>query len=362
MKLEINTISGTNEKHKCYVHLRGASMGGGNLILTLQKLETTGIDTFHPLEVICSKDGGKTYTEPKEDGTFAPFVENGVRYVPCDAYPQYHRKTGKVIVVGTFGAYSEDGFNHARSPETMSFYSVYSPDEGKFSPIKIIRKVSDTDYNCISFGCVQFCEEENGDILIPAAIAETKGVMSTVVLRFSFDGEILTYKGKSNILKKSDGRGLYEPSIIKCDRKYILTMRNDNCAMYSVSDDGIEFSKPKLWIWDDGEVLPSYNTQAHFAYLNDKPYLVYTRKGVNNDHVFRHRAPLLMAEIDVLNECIKKMTEIIVVPERGARLGNFGVINEDKNVVYVTTSEWMQPEGCEKYGSDNTSYVVKISV
>ena len=32
--------------------------------------------------------------------------------------------------------------------------------------------------------------------------------------------------------------------------------------------------------------------------LKDKLFLIYTRRGLNNDHVFRHRAPLVMAEFD----------------------------------------------------------------
>jgi len=62
--------------------------------------------------------------------------------------------------------------------------------------------------------------------------------------------------------------------------------------------DGLHFDPPKPWKFDDGADLGSYNTQAHWAQHGDKLYLVYTRKGAKNDHVFRHRAPLFMAEVD----------------------------------------------------------------
>ncbi len=47
-------------------------------------------------------------------------------------------------------------------------------------------------------------------------------------------------------------------------------------------------------------------------------------------------------------------------PERGARLGNFGVCEVSDAETWVTVTEWMQPVGCEKHGSDNSVYVARI--
>jgi len=49
-----------------------------------------------------------------------------------------------------------------------------------------------------------------------------------------------------------------------------------------------------------------------------------------------------------------------IVPERGARLGNFGVTEVSRDETWVTVSEWMQPEGVEKYGSDGSVFVARI--
>jgi len=87
---------------------------------------------------------------------------------------------------------------------------------------------------------------------------------------------------------------------------------------------------------------------------------VYTRRGLNNDHVFRHRAPLVMAQVDPARMCVLRDTERILVPERGARLGNFGVVEVNAEETWVTVAEWMQPVGCEKYGSDNSVYAARI--
>ena len=51
-------------------------------------------------------------------------------------------------------------------------------------------------------------------------------------------------------------------------------------------------------------------------------------------------------------------TERPLVPELGARLGNFCVINGERES-WLVTAEWMQPRGCEKYGSDNSLWLIK---
>jgi hypothetical protein len=114
-------------------------------------------------------------------------------------------------------------------------------------------------------------------------------------------------------------------------------------------------------MFDDGSELGSYNTQQHWVTHSDALFLVYTRRGAGNDHVFRHRAPLFMAQVDPEKLCVVRETEQILVPERGARLGNFGVTEISEKETWVTVSEWMQPEGVEKYGSDGSVFVAKIA-
>ncbi len=58
--------------------------------------------------------------------------------------------------------------------------------------------------------------------------------------------------------------------------------------------------------------------------------------------------------------CRRSDSEFIVVPERGARLGNFGVCNVDDDTALVTATEWMQPKGCERYGSNHALWFTEI--
>ena len=133
------------------------------------------------------------------------------------------------------------------------------------------------------------------------------------------------------------------------------------------SEDGLHFSEPQIWRWDDGTELGNYNTQQHWVTHSDGLFLIYTRTGANNDHVFRHRAPLFIGQVDPEKLCVMRRTERVLVPERGARLGNFGVTNVNENETWVTVAEWMQTWGPNyimhpdnPYGADNSVYAARI--
>jgi hypothetical protein len=209
---------------------------------------------------------------------------------------------------------------------------------------------------------------ENGEILLPIYFkAKEDKYYRVTVLRCGFDGSTLRYLEQGNDLGLESGRGVYEPSLTRCAGRFYLTLRNDTAGYVSVSDDGMHFSEPKKWCWTDGSDLGNYNTQQHWVTHKDHLYLVYTRKGANNDHVFRHRAPLFMAEVNQATLTVKRDTERILVPERGARLGNFAVCEVSGNETCVTVAEWMQKNGPDivikpdnSYGADNSVYAARI--
>ena len=68
--------------------------------------------------------------------------------------------------------------------------------------------------------------------------------------------------------------------------------------------------------------------------------------------------PTLQVDPDKL--CVIRESEQILVPERGAGLGNFGVTDVSPSETWVTVSEWMQPDGVKKHGSDGSVFVAKI--
>ena len=49
-----------------------------------------------------------------------------------------------------------------------------------------------------------------------------------------------------------------------------------------------------------------------------------------------------------------------VIKERGARIGNFTVTDNPAGETWLITAVWMQPKGCERYGSDNSLWFVRF--
>ena len=155
-------------------------------------------------------------------------------------------------------------------------------------------------------------------------------------------------------------RGVYEPSLTFFEDRYYLTLRNDIKAYVTVSDNALHWQPIKPWTFDDGSELGSYNTQQHWATHSDGLFLVYTRRGANNDHIPRSRAPLFMARVDPEKLLVLKSTERILIPERGAMMGNFGVSNIDKNETWVTVGENMHPPENLDRGADGSVLAARI--
>jgi hypothetical protein len=90
-------------------------------------------------------------------------------------------------------------------------------------------------------------------------------------------------------------------------------------------------------------------------------FLTYTRRGANNDEIFRHRAPLFIAQVDPEKLCVIRATERILMPNRGATLGNFGVCNITETETWVTDAEGMFfPEVYKKGGAKGAVFVTRL--
>lgn len=212
-------------------------------------------------------------------------------------------------------------------------------------------------------GSTQRFDLPDGTILLPiyyrVRLANTN--QRVTVVRCSFDGQTLKYLEHGDEIFQADGtRGLSEPSLTRFDDTYFMTIRHELRGYVTRSRDGLHFEPIRPWTFDDGSDLGNYNTQQHWVTHSDGLFLVYTRRGLNNDHVSRHRAPLLMAQVDPEKLVVMRETERELVPNRGARLGNFGVTNISPDETWVTVAEWMQPRGVEKYGSDGSVYVARL--
>lgn len=89
-------------------------------------------------------------------------------------------------------------------------------------------------------------------------------------------------------------------------------------------------------------------------------FLIYTRKGADNDHIFRHRAPLFIAQVDPETLSVIKKSERIVFEENHATLGNSGVCQLGPHQVIITCGEVLLRLGKRK-GENNKVLFALIS-
>lgn len=331
------------------------------VILTMQKWLLARSDVFFALFDLKSHDGGKTWTPPRENThTLGRRSEGATREVGIsDFTPKFHRGSGKMLGTGHTVRYED---NHLISgAQRSTVWAVYDDASDAWSPWQPLKLPAELPFSSEGAGSTQRVDLENGDILLPTYITNREtGLYRATVLRCRFDGRELTYAEHGNILAFPTGRGFTEPSLTRYKNRYYLTLRNNDAAYVAVSEDGLHFSEPVLWRFDDGELLGSYNTQQHWVAHSDGLFLVYTRRGADNDNVVRHRAPLFMAQVDPEKLVIIRNSEKIVVPNKGAQLGNFGVNHINEYESWITTSEGMSEKEPTRYGADGRVYVARV--
>ncbi|SHN14447.1 hypothetical protein SAMN04488057_10812 [Cyclobacterium lianum] len=368
LKLQVPTRLFDGEK--CWVHPRAGIVPGAGkgelprVVMTMNTLDLSGSDVFKGMYGMHSDDGGGNWTVPEALPPLAPRyekVENEERPVAAsDFWPALHRESKSLLGTGHTIVYTADWkVAHPRPRHTA--YSVYDVRKNQWSKWEKLDMGNHRKFQNAGAGCVQRWDEADGNILLPIYFMPPGSNSQVTVTRCAYDGKKLRFLEQGNDLSIDDeSRGLHEPSLTRFQGKYYLTIRNDNQGFVTQSEDGLQYAPIQSWKFDDGTDLGNYNTQQHWVTHSEGLYLVYTRRGAGNDHVFRHRAPLFMAKVHPDRLYVIRDTERILVPERGARLGNFGVTMISPDETWVTVSEWMQPEGAEKYGSDGSVYVAKI--
>lgn len=349
------------DKKSCKVQPVVAFDGENTVILSYQKLLLTGIDVMYGVYVAKSTDGGKTFSKPEFQKALSDTFCDEIR-TSYHGMPFYNKKHKKWFGLGRTTPYKNDGKPVLVNGVCAGAYPLYlslDAEKGEFTGYSILP--FPFEYSIVTTAG-QLYEYENGDMLIPFYFRSNKYPKSTcVTVRYAMEenGLRIVQVGEP-LVADSYERGIGEPSIAYLNGKFYMTIRADEVGLYAESDDGFYFSEPKPWVWDDGTILENYNTQQHWVCNEKGLFLAYTRRGAHNDHVFRHRAPIFMTRFDEDRKCLLRDEEIILVPELGARLGNFNVIEATEKESWLMTAEWMQPRGCEKYGSDNSLWLARI--
>jgi len=82
-------------------------------------------------------------------------------------------------------------------------------------------------------------------------------------------------------------------------------------------------------------------------------FLIYTRRGADNDHVVRHRAPLFIVRVGPEKLVVMCATGQVLVPENGSTLGNSSVTVVSADESWVTAGE------ARERGAEGNVYRVK---
>ncbi len=333
-------------------------------VTTMSETGRGGVHNFHDIYQSVSRDEGKTWGVPRVIPSLKRARQkDGYEVCAGDLWPTYHAGSGKVIATGkTFNF--EQGTKENRRRERVS-YAVMNPGNGSWGPLRFLdMPEKDHGGNTITAanaGNTQRVDMPNGDILLPVRyMAEAKAFNYTsVVVRCRFEGGRLSYVEHGTELNIPKGRGLYEPSLAQHGGWFYLTLRADHSGYVTRSRDGLIFEQVREWTFDDGEPLGSYNTQQHWASIGGGLFLIYTRKGAGNDHVFRHRAPLFIGQVDPGRLCVIRSTEKTLLPEQGATLGNSGVCHINDHESWITCGEGLLRLGKRK-DDLNKVHVVRI--
>ena len=355
---------------KCWCHPRAGIVPGAGqdglprVAMTMNTLDLSGSDVFKGVFTLETDDFSKSWTKPRESSSLAVRYEviDGVKrpVAVSDFWPHWHAASKTLLGTGHTVVYTPEWKVTNPRPRDTS-YAIYDPETHRWSDWQKLKMPEGEKFQDSGAGCVQRYDEADGSILLPIYFRPPGKNSRVTVARCAFDGKTLSFKAHGNELSvDNETRGLHEPSLTKFGDTYFLTLRNDKLGYVTRSSDGLEYEPYREWSFDDGSPLGNYNTQQHWVTHSEGLFLVYTRRGADNDHVFRNRAPLFMAQVDPEKLHVIRATEQILVPERGARLGNFGIVDVSPDETWVTVSEWMQPKGVEKHGSDGSVYVARI--
>jgi hypothetical protein len=352
----------------CWFHPRVAAIPGAGhngmpaVVMTLQKHLHVS-DHYSGLWMMRTDDLGKTWTGPTEIPELAWQVEpSGVTNAVADVTPGWHGPTGKLIAIGCSVRYSKKGEQLSDVRRfSQTAYAVYDPKTGEWTKWQTLNMPDDDNFNMARCACAQWLVEPDGTLLLPIYFGSKEGApYSVTVVKCTFDGQTLRYEKHGDELSLNVERGLCEPSLIAFNGRYYMTLRNDVKGYVTTSDDGLHYRPIKPWTFDDGSELGSYNTQQHWLAHGSGLFLSYTRRGADNDHIPRNRAPIFLAQVDPQKLCVIRATEKALIPERGAMLGNFGAAPITPGESWVTDAEYMANGKPHPRGANGSVFAARV--
>jgi hypothetical protein len=363
-QVQVDTVMTHDDGKFLWYHPRAVPFpesGRIHTLMTLQKHLRVS-DYYSGLYVMHSADLGKSWSPPDGRPELDWRKDGQVTIAVADVTPGWHAQTQKVIAVGAQVRYSPKGAQLEDQPLAhQTAYAVYDPKTQEWSRWQTLAMPSAEKFNLARSACAQWLVQADGTVLLPFYFGtNARNPFQVTVVQCRFDGKKLAYVKHGTELSLPMVRGLCEPSLAKFQGKYYLTIRNDLKGYVAVSDDGLHYGPIQPWVFDDGAELGSYNTQQHWLQHSDGLFLVYTRKGANNDHIIRHRAPLFIAEVDPATLRVKRKSERVLLPERGGEMGNFGASAITPDESWVTVSEGIWSDDARKRGAKGATLIARV--
>lgn len=350
--------------HKTNVfHPALAVLKDGRYFASFQEINNS--DVYAAPMYSISSDQGKTWSKPQPITPLKSVeLNDGSGTVEGFADPRpFVLPDGKVIVIGCATFYKGNTLSvlakdkKAQKPvehKAPSYYAIWSPESGQWSQ-RYTLELPGVDTKRYSSACTQIAIRKDGKIIVPLYVDINVKVehespihqhrFGAMTALYEYKNGKLEFTGKSDILSIPIKRGMCEPSVIEfADNRFAMTIRAEDKNMYcAVSDDGINWSKPQPWKWQDGSAIVTDSTQQHWVRLGKKVFLVYTRNDGSNSKIMRYRAPMYIAEALPEKAQLIKASEKVVFPRATlngveALLGNFHCTQIDNNAALVSDS------------------------
>ncbi len=318
--------------------------------LALMVLQTiVGSDYYGPVHWRESRDLGKSWSAPQlVPGLGREPYKDDIESAVSDVNLTYHARTNTVIGIGEI-VYYRGGKYFPEQPPRYPVYVVRDAN-GKWSERRKLEWDDPRASAIFAAGSAQTVVLPNGDVIVPISFrAQERTDFSVTTLQYGYDGKALKLKHVGSTLVNTVKRGLLEPQLIKYGGRFLLTIRaEDNAGYVSSSADGLQWTPPQAWQWDDGTALTMSTTQQHWLTHSDGWYLVYTRKAEANANVMRWRAPLYLAQVNPKTLRLMRATERTVFPLIGdglndptnvAHYGNFHVNEVNQHESWILSGE-----------------------
>lgn len=251
-----------------WVDARAGAMPGHSptVVRTRQKLLLTGSEVFYAMNDLRTGDLGRSWQGPTEH-----------------AAPGRREESGQLPGIGHTVRYEQNQVSHGAPWQTV--FSFYDAAGRPWAPWARLPRPHEARFLNAGAGSLQRVD------LSQDCFTKGDRLARVAVLHWRFAGRRLIRVETGNELALPERRGLVEPSLTRFGGRFFLAIRRAAPGFVATSADGLCFGLPQRRPWEDGTDLGNHNTQTHWVTHQDSLYLVYTREGAINDHVFRRHSP-----------------------------------------------------------------------